>query len=215
MISSNTQLLQLIEHAPKDIRLRLKRRTLKPGEELISQGDSPEHVYVIIDGLVKVSILEANGKEFSFGFFGKGELLGEVELFLQSPFACTIKTLTETHVYSIPKRLFLEWIECDRALNMLIMKEIAVRLYTLSTRTSFQMLYPIEYAVMKILYLSREDAVGITKNDLADYLGITLRSVNRALSSLEAKGVLCFSENSFNIQSKEKLKQELLRYEYA
>jgi CRP-like cAMP-binding protein len=77
------------------------------------------------------------------------------------------------------------------------------------------MLYPIEYAVMKILYLTQGDAVDITKSDLADYLGITLRSVNRALSSLGAKGILRFSENSFSIQSEEMLKQELLRYEYS
>ena len=215
MISSNKQFLQLIENAPKDLQSRLKRKTLRQGEELISQGDRPEKVYVIREGLVKIYILEANGKEFSFGFFGKGELLGEIEQFLQRPFACTIEALTETHVYSLSKRLFSEWIERDRALNSLILKEMAVRLYTLSTRTSFQMLYPLEYAIMKILYVTRKDAVEIAKTDLADYLGITLRSVNRALNSLKEKEILYFSENTLSIQSAEKLKQELMRYEYS
>ena len=215
MISSNTKLFQLIKNAPADIQRRLNQRTLEAGEQLISQGDLPEKVYVIIDGLVKVYILEANGKEFSFGFFGKGELLGEVEQFLQSPFACTIETLTKTRVYSISKHLFSEWIDRDRILNALILKEMATRLYTLSTRTSFQMLYPIEYAVMKILYLTREDTGKITKHDLADYLGTTIRSINRALYGLDAKGIVCFSEKTFSIQSKERLRQELLRYEYS
>lgn len=215
MISTNEQLLHLLNHSPAEIQGRLKRRMVQEGKELISPGDPPDRVYVVRSGLVKVYILEANGKEFSLAFLGKGELIGEVELFLAQPFACIVEALQETDVYCLSKRLFLDWMERDRTLNMLVLKEMAFRLYSLTIRTSFQMLYPIEYAMMKILYLSQEENIGITKTDLADYLGITIRSLNRSLNRLKAKDILLFSDNTLRIQSKDKLKQELMRYEYA
>ncbi len=215
MISTNEQLFRLVKNAPQDIQHRLGRKTVQQGDELISQGESPDKVYIMRDGLVKITKLEANGKEFSFGFLGKGELIGEIEVFLEQPFACRVTTLKDTSVYRLSKHLFLEWIERDRELNRLILKDMAFRLYTLSTRTSFQMLYPVEYVIMKILYISQKDNVEITKTDLADYLGITIRSMNRTLNRLKEKGILLFAENRLSIRSQEKLKQELMRYEYS
>jgi CRP-like cAMP-binding protein len=215
MIYTNTYLLPLLKNAPADIRERVRTTTARQGEALFIQGEPPKMVYILRDGLAKVSILEANGKEFSVAFLGKGELIGEVEAFSGLPFGCTVTPLTDISAYRLSNRLFLEWIERDRELNRLIVKEMAFRLYALSTRTSFQMAYPAEYAIMKILHVSQNGNVNITKTDLAGYVGITIRSLNRSLNHLKEKGILQFTNNTLSVCSQERLRQELIQHEYA
>jgi CRP-like cAMP-binding protein len=71
------------------------------------------------------------------------------------------------------------------------MKELATRVSQLAIRVSYQQLYPVEYALLKVLSLFASQKISLSKQDLADYLAISVRSLNRTLKQLrEQKSVL-------------------------
>lgn len=65
--------------------------------------------------------------------------------------------------------------------NRMLIDELADRIINTSSRSSFQQLYTVEHALKKLLTLQAKYKVSLTKEDMADYLGITLRSLNRLL----------------------------------
>jgi CRP-like cAMP-binding protein len=50
-----------------------------------------------------------------------------------------------------------------------------------------QQLYTVEHAVKRLLELQTRQQLNFSKEDMAAYLGITLRSLNRALKHLSGK----------------------------
>ena len=214
MIFTNEQIYHLIKHAPPDIQQQMKRKTLTQGEFLITQGEYSKYIYVVLDGIVRLSVLEANGKELLIGFAGRGESLGEVESVIHKPWLCSVEAFSKTSLCYLHKDVFFDWMSRDKMLNHLIFEQMAFRFYNFSRRASSQLLYPVEYSILKMLYLAQKNNVEMTKVDLANYLGITLRSLNRSLKRLKEKGIALFAGNTLVMQSADKLKQELLRYEY-
>src|SRR5438093_11487314 len=60
-------------------------RKFKADEVVYHQGDPAAHAYVVVDGLVKVLLLDENGRELLVSLHRRGELFGELALFEQGP----------------------------------------------------------------------------------------------------------------------------------
>jgi CRP-like cAMP-binding protein len=75
-------------------------------------------------------------------------------------------------------------LEKELSFNKLLMDSFAERIINTSTRASFQQLHTVEHTLSKLLSLLREQQINISKEDMAAYLGITIRSLNRTLKKL-------------------------------
>lgn len=211
MIRTNQTLLDCISAAPAEAGITLL--DFRKGAVVLLQGEFPEWVYVVQEGLLKSAVLEANGKEYVVSFSGPGEILGEIEIFIQEPYLCSVTVLRPARLYRLSCQAFVDLLARNAIFCQAILAELAHRLYLSSRRASFQQLYPIEYSVLKLLALSQPDLSGTSRADIASYLGITLRSLNRTLRQLQEKGILTVLEKTIQITSPDGLHQELLRYE--
>lgn len=77
-------------------------------------------------------------------------------------------------------------IEFDLKLNNLLLDVFAERIINTSSSASYQQLNTIEYSLSKLLELQSKQEISISKEDMASYLGITVRSLNRAFKKLSA-----------------------------
>ncbi|MNR39083.1 hypothetical protein D3C85_1572520 [compost metagenome] len=87
----------------------------------------------------------------------------------------------------IPDHFFLSLIQKSSEFTTILLQELSTRIIQTSTRASFQQLYTVEYALLKLLQLQADEHISISKDDMAAYLGISVRSFNRSLKQLIEK----------------------------
>ncbi len=68
----------------------------------------------------------------------------------------------------------------------LLLESFAERICNTATCASFQQLHTVEQTLARLLELQQEQSLEISKEDMAAYLGITIRSLNRTLKKLKA-----------------------------
>jgi CRP-like cAMP-binding protein len=183
MVRKSPTLLRTIEElgaGGREGRAMLLRQVPK-GEMLVRQGEDTAKVLVIRSGIVKCYITEDNEKEYILEFMGEGEVLGEIEAICRTPAMCNVQTLTDVGVYQVDKPSFLDLLAKHPAFNAAILGLMAVRLANTATRAARQQLYTLDYSLSQLLAVLEREKIPVTKQDLADYLGISLRSLNRVL----------------------------------
>ncbi|MGF6849286.1 CRP-like cAMP-binding protein [Chitinophaga sp. W3I9] len=184
-------------------------KTFTAGTRLIRQGGTISHVYIIREGITKCYIEEDNGKDYIFEFLGKGEITGDLEGIRKEKCLCNIEAITPVTAYAIPHTLFSWLLVNNTEFNRLMLEELVIRIRQTCIRASYQQLYPVEYALLRLLALEAEQDIVIPKKDMASYLGITIRSFNRTLKELRSKNIL--DPQGMNIDLSRKQLEEILR----
>lgn len=155
------------------------------GNKILVQDHPLSHVMMIKEGIVKCFLAEENGKEYIVEFLGSGEIIGEVELIKNINCLCSIEALNEVTVYAVKIPVFKALIKNDLALNHLLLESFAERIINTSSRASYQQLYTVEHTLKQLLQMQAKQNIRISKEDMAAYLGITVRSLNRILKDLK------------------------------
>lgn len=202
MIRYNQELLAYISQLSHSTSF-ISEKKLPQKERIIVQGENISNLYIIKSGIVKCFITENNGKDYILEFLGEGEIIGELEIFNNSQSLTNVETLTDIEVFKIPNQYFIELLQSNWNLNYLILKELATRVAQTASRASYQQNYPLEYSILKLIYLFSVQPLKLNKQDLADYLGITVRSLNRTLLNLQQKGIIEAENLNLIIEQKE------------
>ncbi|MCW3162225.1 Crp/Fnr family transcriptional regulator [Chryseobacterium oryctis] len=157
------------------------------GELILKQNEISSKVMLIKDGITKCYFIEKNEKEYIIEFLSKGEIVGEIELIRNIPCLCSIEALTEVYVYALSKSYFQSLLKSDLTLNNLLLDVFAERIVNTSRRASYQQLYTTEHTLQQLLELQSQQDIKLSKEDMAAYLGITVRSLNRTFKNLNNK----------------------------
>jgi len=156
-------------------------RNFHRGHLLIGQGTTTSNVFFIRSGIVKCSFAEDNGKEYILEFLGEGQVLGELEAITKAPAMSSVQAISDLSVYMLDKTTFLDLLRRSEAFNIAVMELMAVRLTDTAVRSARQQLNPLERNLAQLQEALEYEKLPCTKQELADYLGITLRSLNRML----------------------------------
>ncbi|MDN3706639.1 Crp/Fnr family transcriptional regulator [Myroides ceti] len=187
MLRTNTPFLAYIERL-YELQARKEAIILKDFSKhsfVLQQGTTAHAVLFIKQGIIKCFMNEENGKEYIVEFLGKGEVVGEIEFLKNIPCLCTIEALTEVTAYSISLPYFKELIEKDPLFSRLLLDAFAERIINTSSRASYQQLHTVEHSYSKLMELQSRQNVAISKEDMAAYLGITIRTLNRVAKNFK------------------------------
>lgn len=191
MLRTNLDLLSFMElYCQDNSQSGISLKTFKPGSRFITQGEKIKNIYVVKEGITKCFISEENGKDFIVEFLGKGEIVGELEVLKNIDCLCNVEAISDVTVYAIPRDIFTQLTESNKNFIKILLQELSTRIIQTSSRASFQQLYTIEYGLLKLMKLQDEEKIVISKEDMAAYLGIPTRSLNRTLKSLAERNVI-------------------------
>ena len=159
----------------------------KPKKKSSAQDRRYTKVHVITKGIVKCFISDENGKEFIQEFLGVGMEFGELEAFNNLTTICSVVSITPLETLSLNHSSYNKLLDEDKEFNKLIMKSLADKIRYKAPRHSYQHAYPIEDNILRLQEVFPEFTEVISKKDIANYIGVTPRSLNRALKELKEK----------------------------
>ena len=170
------------------------------GEILFEKGAAPKYFYQVRTGVVKMNNFNDDGKEFVQGLFTEGDSFGEPPLFIGENYPANAEAITAAEVYLLTKEKFLTLMMSNPDIHLHVTTALAKRLYFKSIMASeiasqepeHRVLKLIDYFKFKVHKLPKLTPykVEITRQQIADFTGLRVETVIRAIKSLEKKGEL-------------------------
>jgi signal transduction histidine kinase len=103
-------------------------RKYSAGQQIFSEGDPGDGVYVLLQGRVEISARLTQEAEQVFTQIGPGEMLGEMAVLEVKPRSATAKAVQDSVLAFIPRAELLAMIQRSPALAMELLREISRRL---------------------------------------------------------------------------------------
>lgn len=187
MLRTNDSLIALIQirYDQQKIKEHITLKRFQKGDKLFVQNTFPSKVMLVKDGITKCFLNENNDKEFILEFLGKGEIIGEIEFIRKTPCLCHVEAVTDVEVFALTTAYFGKLLRNDSYFNQLIINSFADRITNTATRAVYQQLYTLENSLKRLLELNAKQELSLSKEDMAAYLGISVRSLNRVLKGLQ------------------------------
>ncbi|MEJ2038083.1 MAG: Crp/Fnr family transcriptional regulator [Desulfosarcinaceae bacterium] len=156
----------LSEEQLAPIRAIANEKKYSKGESIFLEGDQGNGFYIILDGLVKVFKVSADGKEQILHIYGPGHPIGEVPVFAGQHFPANAQAVKKSRLLFFPRRAFIDLITAQPslALNMLAV------LSEQQNRTSVDL--------------------PISKGHLASLLGTIPETLSRIFNKMTAEGII-------------------------
>lgn len=80
-------------------------------EPIIKQGDIDQSFYAVVEGSVRVSALESEGKDVYICTIGDGEIFGEAGIFMNVKRTASVTSCTKTIVFRIGRPQMLKFLK--------------------------------------------------------------------------------------------------------
>jgi CRP/FNR family transcriptional regulator, nitrogen fixation regulation protein len=166
------------------------------GAEIYGEAEPAEYVYQVIEGAVRSYKLLSDGRRQIGAFHLVGDIFG---LENGPTHRFTAEAIVETTV-RLAKRVSLEHVAETDALvarDLLSMTTSNLQhaedhMLLLGRKTSLERVAAFLLEMDGRLNAAGVMALPMNRRDIADYLGLTLETVSRALSSLHGRGILGF-----------------------
>ena len=182
------------------IRINLNEFNYKKGAEIFGEKEPADYVYQVMTGAVRSYKLLSDGRRQIGAFHLAGDIFG---LEIGTDHRFTAEAVVDTSV-RLMKRRSLELVaESDVMVsrNLLSMTTSNLRhaedhMLLLGRKTSLERVAAFLIEMDKRLTAAGIMALPMCRRDIADYLGLTLETVSRALSRLHDLGILGFIGNN-------------------
>ena len=176
--------------------------TVEPGRSFIEEGDPAEHFFNVTSGTAKLFKLLPDGRRQITGFAGTGHFLG---LAVSSSYSFSAEALEPMRIcrFSRPKLKLLldDFPTMEKRLLEVASNELVAaqeQMLLLGRKTARERLasFLIARADMPTHCLGHQPGVAetvllpMTRNDIADYLGLTIETVSRTLTKLKGEGLI-------------------------
>ncbi len=190
--------------APPDLRVLASKFhpvRYRRGEVIFREGETPERIFLIGDGRVKLTTASPAGQELLIGVLGKGQIFGELEVIDHGPRAMGARAMQDAEVYAFGADVFWTMLENRPALARRLLELMARRLRR-ADQTSQDLVFfdaPTRLA-RRLLQLAEEHGehegdgetvritVKVTQEEVAQMIGVTRASANRLISSFSGRG---------------------------
>jgi CRP/FNR family nitrogen fixation transcriptional regulator len=166
------------------------------GAEVFGEAEQAEYVYQVVDGAVRSYKLLSDGRRQINAFHLIGDIFG---LETDGIHRFTAEAIVETTVRLVKRVSLAHVAEQDATvardlLNMTAsnLQHAEDHMLLLGRKTSLERVAAFLLEMDRRLTAAGVIALPMCRRDIADYLGLTLETVSRALSVLHDKGVLGF-----------------------
>ena len=171
-------------------------RTLERGASVFTEGDPPEGVFLIVVGRIKLVRSSSKGREQILHEEGAGVTLAEVPVFDGRGYVGSAVAVEEALVFFVPRSPLLKALKHSPGSALEVIHILASRVRTLAGVVEDLSLRGVTERLAAYLCREAERAGGevvelrVTRDELATHLGTVREQASRALSELNAAGLI-------------------------
>ena len=208
----------LDEDNARALRRQMTEVKLARGEHLFLEGQDGDRLYVVLDGKMKLTRAAADGRENLLIVFGPGDMFGELSLFDPRPRTSTASAITDATLAALAHDALRPWLLERPEVSMHMLQALARRLRRANDVTADLVFTDVPGRVAKNL-LDLADRFGeqerdglhvhhdLTQEELAQLVGASRETVNKALADFAARGWLQISARSVLILDPDRLRK--------
>ncbi|UOF90699.1 Crp/Fnr family transcriptional regulator [Fodinisporobacter ferrooxydans] len=176
----------------------IQKKTYKKGDFIFREGDRSETLFVVSDGMIKISKISEKGKEHSIRFLFPGDFFGQFALLQDKTHYANAEALEDVVVCTIHKNDFKEMLAKNPQITYQFLVELTNRLRETDEWVSNISLLEVERRLAKLLLIFYERSypsnqileLPVAKKELAALIGTTPETVSRKLSHFESLGFI-------------------------
>ena len=206
----------LDEAAALSLRASMDTVKIAKGSILFKEGDDGEHLYVIIDGKLKLGTSSGDGRENLLSILGPGEMFGELSLFDPGPRTSTATAVTDAKLLSLSHEKVIPWLKQNPEVSLQLLTRLSQRLRRTNEAVGDLVFSDVPGRVAKALIdlgnrFGKITAEGLlvnhdlTQEELAQLVGASRETVNKALADFAGRGWLKLDGRSVLIIDVERL----------
>jgi CRP/FNR family transcriptional regulator, anaerobic regulatory protein len=186
-----------------------RHRRLKPGEQAYGIGQTFEALYVVNAGFLKTVVLDSEGNERVVSFPMKGDLLGSDGIYADRH-ANEAIALSDCDLIVIPFKQLLSLGHTCQELEHIIYRMVSRQIVQDNTNLAALGSLRSDARVARFLameadrhgalkFSTQSFRLRMTRREIGSYLGLTLETVSRSISALDAAGIITADQRAITI----------------
>lgn len=184
----------------------------RKGEIIVKQGNFYTHILYLKSGMVKVYKELPDGANLILSIFDSGRYIGLPFLFNNKVLDYSVSAIERSVICSIDRNVFEQLIRQNGNFAAQVVNELNLctiynydRLVSLTHKQLNGRFADTLLYLSRVVYRSDSFVLTLTRKDLAEYTGVSVMSVIRAMKDFKADGIIEVKGNRVEI-----LKPELL-----
>jgi len=191
-------------------------QSIKKGNTLFQEGDAGDRLYIVTEGKIKLSHASGDGRESVLMVLGPGDMFGELSLFDPGPRTATAVAVTDSQVLGLGNTDLNPWLAGRPEVAQKLLQALAHRLRRTNETMSDLVFADVPGRVAKALlelgekFGSKTEAGiyvnhDLTQEELAQLVGASRETVNKALADFVSRGWLKLETRSVELLDLERL----------
>lgn len=177
-----------------------------PANQIVFQeGDSPDNLYVILTGKVKVHRKGADGEEVVLGTLARGDCFGEMALFDQAPRSASVVALDPCEFFVLGRAAFLELLSESPGMISEALAAISGKVRATNEKLLLGIVerQALRVAMERERYRSLAQMVAGVAHEINTPLGIVNTAVSVLAESLTPERVAALSQSEGSEEARE------------
>jgi CRP-like cAMP-binding protein len=196
-----------------------------PAKHILFQvGEAGDHLFILLEGRVKVSLLSADGKEAILSILEQGSVMGEMALLDGDARSATVTTMDACRFLVLWRRDFLPFLERNPHVALKLLSGLSQRLRATNDLVGNLSFLNLPARLARILinlgqqYGKVTDAgiaigLKLSQEELGNLVGVSRESVNRQIRLWVEASVLDYSHGTIVLKNSDALLRESLNSE--
>ena len=199
LIRSHSLFSAISQEAAEGLLALMTPLRLQRGHVLFRQGDRGDRLYLIKSGSIKLGTISSDGRESLLDILGRGEMIGELTLFDPGPRTATATAVLTADLLELSHAEMGKWIAANPTAARQLLAALARRLRRTDAALGDLVFTDVPGRIAKTLIdlaerfgevTSKGVLVnhGLTQEELAQLVGASRETVNKALSEFISRG---------------------------
>ena len=191
---------------------------LDRGERLFAEGADGDKLYIIITGKIKLTKAAPDGRENLLSVHGPGEMFGELSLFDPVPRTASATAVTDAELAGLAHDDVRAWLSTRPEVAMHLLQALAQRLRRINDVKADLVFTDVPGRVSKALLdlaerfgVPNSDGIQVnhdlTQEELAQLVGASRETVNKALADFAARGWIQLAAKSVLVVDTDRLRK--------
>ena len=175
-----------------------RSKDFQKGEFIFREGEGSETLFIVKEGLIKLTKTSAEGKEQIVRLLFPGDFFGLFALLRNEKHYTNAEAIGKTVICSVDKKDFLKMMESHSEMSFRFLLALNDRLYEADESVGFLGLMEVEQRLARALLLFHDKmkakngtfTLPISKKDLASFIGTTPETISRKLLSFMSQNLI-------------------------